>query len=98
MSLINDALKKAQKQRTGEAPSLGSMPAIGGESATRIAKRGKSDGFNTLMVRAGIGAAVLVVLVVGGYFAFRSSPTAKQVAATPPPAAVAPVVQSPAPS
>src|SRR4051812_33482415 len=94
MSLINDALKKAQKQRTGDAPSLGSMPAIGGEPAARIAKRSKPAGFNTLMIRAGIGAGVLVVLVIGGYFAFRSSPSTKPVAVTatttPAPVATAP--------
>ena len=36
MSLINDALKKAQKQRTGDAPPLASMPSIGGEPAATI--------------------------------------------------------------
>jgi hypothetical protein len=56
MSLINDALKKAQKQRTGEAPSLGSLPSVGGESPQRIAKRAKPAGFDTLIIRAGVGA------------------------------------------
>jgi hypothetical protein len=72
MSLINDALKKAQKQRTGETPTLSSMPSVGGESPQRIARRAKPAGFDTLMVRAGIGAGVLLVVVVGSYFAFRS--------------------------
>src|SRR5687768_9156673 len=74
MSLINDALKKAQKQRTGEAPPLASMPGVGGESPQRIAKRAKPAGFDTLMVRAGIGIAVVLVLGVGGYFALRQKP------------------------
>jgi len=74
MSLINDALKKAQKQRTGEAPSLGSMPSVGGESAVQISRRAKPSGFNTLLLRAGLGAGVLLVLVVGGYFALRGKP------------------------
>jgi len=75
MSLINDALKKAQKQRTGDVPPLASMPAIGGESAARIAKRGKPAGFNTLVLRLGLGAgALLAVIAIGGYFALRKKP------------------------
>jgi hypothetical protein len=72
MSLINDALKKAQKQRTGESPVFSSLPNVGGETPQRIARRAKPAGFETLMVRAGIGAVVLLVVVIGGYFAFRS--------------------------
>jgi hypothetical protein len=67
MSLINDALKKAQKQRTGETPSLASMPGIGGESPHRIAKRAKPAGFDTLIIRAGVGAGVVLVLAIGGW-------------------------------
>ena len=77
MSLINDALKKAQKQRTGEAPPLGSLPSVGGESASQISRRAKPAGFDTLFLRGGIGAGVLLVLVVGGYFAFRTKPEAR---------------------
>jgi len=73
MSLINDALKKAQKQRTGEAPVLASLPGVGGESATRIARRSKSGGPNSMLIWAGAGAGVLLLL--GGYFALRPSPT-----------------------
>jgi hypothetical protein len=86
MSLINDALKKAQKQRTGEAPPLASMPSVGGESAHRIAKRAKPAGFNTLLTRAGMGAGVMLVLVVGGYFILRSPPAEKSAGAGLPPA------------
>jgi hypothetical protein len=106
MSLINDALKKAQKQRTGEAPSLGSMPSVGGESAASISRRAKPGGFDTLVLRAGIGAAVVLVLSVGGYFALRHTPEDRgqktensptQVAATQPPAVSPPssVLRSP---
>ncbi len=104
MSLINDALKKAQKQRTGEAPSLGSLPSVGGESPQRIAKRAKPAGFDTLIIRAGVGAGIALLLVVGGYFVFRSAPEDRgqrtqnsptQTASTPSPA-VTPT--SPAPS
>lgn len=75
MSLINDALKKAQKQRTGEVPSLAAMPGIGGESAARIARSSRPGGANPLMLWTGVGAAV-IVLLVGGYLAF--SPAAKR--------------------
>src|SRR3954470_2172067 len=71
MSLINDALKKAQKQRTGDGPDLKTMPAIGGESAARIARRDKPAGFNTLVLWIGAGATFLAVLVIGGFFAVR---------------------------
>ena len=95
MSLINDALKKAQKQRTGEAPVLSSMPSVGGESPGRIARRAKPAGAETLVIRAGIGAGVLLVVVVGGYFAVRSDSQEKRTAlvdqpsASVPPAALA---------
>ncbi len=78
MSLINDALRKAQKQRTGEAPPLASMPAIGGESAVRIAKRSKPAGFNTLLLRLGLGTAGLAILIIGGTGLLRKNPAAPQ--------------------
>ena len=71
MSLINDALKKAQKQRTDESPPVGSMPSIGGEPAARIAKRAKPLGFNSLLMWIGIGAGLVAALVVGGFFLVR---------------------------
>lgn len=83
MSLINDALKKAQKQRTGEAPPLASMPSIGGERATQIAKRGKPPGFNALLLRLGLGAGGLLVLVIGGCIFLRSAKKTAAPAALP---------------
>ena len=73
MSLINDALKKAQKQRTGDTPPLASMPSIGGEPAARIAKRAKPAGFNALLIRGGLIGGAVLVLLVGGYFVMRGS-------------------------
>ena len=74
MSLINDALKKAQKQRTGDSPPLSAMPGVGGESAAKIAKRDKPAGFNAQLVRLSLAAGgLVVVLAVGGIFLFRSS-------------------------
>ncbi len=74
MSLINDALKKAQKQRTGEAPTLASMPGVGGESAHRIARRAKPTGFNTMMARAGMAGGAVLLLAVGAFFVLRGKP------------------------
>ncbi len=105
MSLINDALKKAQKQRTGETPPLASLPSVGGETPHRIAKRAKPAGFDTLIIRAGVGLGFLLVVVVGGYFALREKPetgnrkpensNAQTAALQPPPS---PAVQNPAPA
>lgn len=69
MSLINDALKKAQKQRTGEAPSLGSLPSVGGQSAHQISPRDKSFGPNLALIGGGIAAAVILI-GAGAFFAF----------------------------
>jgi hypothetical protein len=80
MSLINEALKKAQKQRTGESTPL---PAIGGESAERIARRSKSSGLNTLLLRLGIGGVVVTGVIVAGVFLLRK-PASVPVAATAP--------------
>jgi hypothetical protein len=82
MSLINDALKKAQKQRTGEAPALGSLPSVGGESARSISRRSKSSGPNLLLL-GGIAAAV-VVIGGGTWFALSGKPAASPQPATPP--------------
>lgn len=74
MSLINDALKKAQKQRTGESPTLGSMPGIGGQSAQQISRRTRSDETNTLLVKAGIAAGVALVIAIGAFVLLREKP------------------------
>ncbi len=89
MSLINEALKKAQKQRTGESAPL---PSIGGESAERIARRGKPAGFNALVTRIVIGV-VAVVAIVAVTIVFLRRPSAEPVATKP----AAPLAQTPAP-
>lgn len=71
MSLINDALKKAQKQRTGESPVLHTMPGVGGEPAARIAKRNKPIGFNSLLSWIAISAGSVLVLLIGIFFIVR---------------------------
>ncbi len=88
MSLINEALKKAQKQRTGETPSLSAAPSIGGERPDQIARRGKSSGLGEFLLPLGLGGAAVALVVVGAvYFFTRKSET-------PAPAAPAPVVAS----
>jgi cytoskeletal protein RodZ len=71
MSLINDALKKAQKQRTGDAPDLSKLPAIGGEPAARIARRDKPPAFNSMVLWIGVGATTVLILTVGAFFLIR---------------------------
>lgn len=85
MSLINDALKKAQRQRT-EAPAATAEGAAAG--GARIAKRGRALSSNT-MVLIGSGALVLIVLSVVITFNLvnePAKPARPAPAATPPPA------------
>lgn len=78
MSLINDALKKAQKQRTGGLPPLGSMPGVGGERATDLSHRarGSSGAPTGMLIGVGLGAIGLLALVVAGFLFLRSRPDA----------------------
>jgi len=76
MSLINEALKKAQKQRGAEVQPLSAMPSVGGEPAVQIARRGKSSGFPTRLVGFGIGAALLVGVIIGGVVLILRKPDA----------------------
>src|SRR6187402_3493366 len=91
MSLINEALKKAQKQRTGETPE---MPAVGGESAARIARRGQPAGLNALVLRISLGVVALAVVITGAVLILRR-PSAP--ASTVPPAATT-ATSAPAPA
>ncbi len=101
MSLINDALKKAQKQRTGDSTPLANLPSVGGEPAAKIAKRGKPVGYNSQLKRLAAGAAgVMLVALVGSYFAarhFSRPPDAVSAPMDAPPAATA-VATSPDPA
>lgn len=71
MSLINDALKKAQKQRTGESPPLDKLPSIGGETPARIARRDKPAGPDPMVIWMGVVAAAILTVFVGGFFLVR---------------------------
>ncbi|AOS45550.1 hypothetical protein Verru16b_02631 [Lacunisphaera limnophila] len=107
MSLINDALKKAQKQRTGEAPPLAAMPTIGGESPRHISRRGKPASSTPLYL--GLGGAGVLVVLVAGFFLLRPSsgpvapapaekPAVIVPANMPPPAIAATTQPAPAPT
>jgi hypothetical protein len=95
MSLINEALKKAQKQRTGDAPSLTSMPGVGGESAERIARRGRSSGGPNLLLWGGVGVAALAVVVAGAFLFLRRPAPAPTI---PPATTVSAPVPAPKPA
>jgi hypothetical protein len=62
MSLINDALKKAQKLQTQQPPASASPagPAAGAPSAPVVIRRGKPVGFETMLL--GLVAAVVVIV------------------------------------
>jgi cytoskeletal protein RodZ len=76
MSLINDALKKAQKQRTDGLPPLGSMPGVGGERAADLSHRarGSSGAPTGMLLGVGLGAVGLLALGVAGFLFLRSRP------------------------
>lgn len=98
MSLINDALKKAQRLRSDSPTDLSPIPGETGSG--HIAKRGRARSANTVVL-IGAGALVLVVLSVVAtiYLVNRPAPAAPQpsvAAATPNPAA--PAVSAPAAS
>jgi hypothetical protein len=99
MSLINDALKKAQKQRTGDSPPLSGMPGVGGEPAAKIARRDKPAGFNAQLTRLAVGAGgVLLVVLAGGFFILRISHRAPPLTPVPPAATVHPAPGTPPPA
>lgn len=82
MSLINEALKKAQRQRSGEAPPLASMPSIGGESPAHIARGAKPSPLKNLLLPLGLAGAALAAVALTATLFFRSKPTTQ---ASPPP-------------
>ena len=102
MSLINEALKKAQKLRTGDPVTIAPMPGSTGN--TRITKRSEPRSTQQLVLIAA-GALVLIVLSVVATFWFvnrtpEPKPAVKPVAvkpaepAVPSPTIVAPAIKS----
>ncbi len=85
MSIINNALKKAQRQR-----AAGGMPPMPGSAGgSSIGGGGGGSGQNLVMIIAG-AAVIIVVSVVATVYMLRESPT--------PPAAMETAVQVPAPT
>jgi hypothetical protein len=73
MSLINEALKKAQRQRTDGAPDASALPGAAGATSHRgPARSGKS-----IAMIAGGAVALVLVSVLGTYFLFRTAPDKK---------------------
>ncbi|WP_415907872.1 hypothetical protein [Oleiharenicola sp. Vm1] len=83
MSLINDALKKAQRQRTGDSPQS-QPPMPGGPSAPRRARG--DGGLNPQLLLLGAGALLGVLIATGAVFFFRRDRKPEPIAtvATPP--------------
>jgi hypothetical protein len=101
MSLINDALKKAQRQRTGHHSATSQPPMPGGGAAPLRSAGGKS-GSNPQLLLLGAGA-LLGVLIAAGFMIFVRggksdtvpAPTAAPVASTPAPKPAEPSVAAP---
>lgn len=76
MSLINEALKKAQRQRT-EAPVVvdTSIPPSTGGGSPRIAKRRQPMPARTLVLLIGGVFAVILMCGVLGFVIFRTDPS-----------------------
>ncbi|MCW5550492.1 MAG: hypothetical protein KIT44_16145, partial [Opitutaceae bacterium] len=89
MSLINDALKKAQRQRTADA--AGVTPPMPGESGGRIPRRGKPMASQAVLLALAGGAVLIVLSVVATVYLLRDP-------AEPAPVTVAAPVPQPAPA
>jgi hypothetical protein len=100
MSLINDALKKAARQRAEEQGEI--IPPMPGGGRRRVSRQGEPMRTQTLvLIIAGAVALIVVSVVITGVF-MTGKPAAKPVVAaiptqeaTPVPAAAKVVVQAP---
>lgn len=101
MSLINDALKKAQKQRTGETPAHHPvMPVTGSERPAQFSRPSNPPAILTLLMPISLSLIALMMLIGGGVWLFRdrgsvSPPVATTPAATTQVAMAAPVASAP---
>jgi hypothetical protein len=89
MSLINDALKKAQRQR-GEpesSPTASPTPPLTGAAPAHRAPRRKPPGFETQMLLIGGGAAVVIVALVVALVVVLRDKDEPRLAKSPPPEA-----------
>lgn len=95
MSLINDALKKAQRQRTGGAPETTPVPGGGSRPPVEAQQRANRAPQLTLLAS---GALLGVALAVGAVWLLRSDPPAPARAVAATPVAPAPLSSAPAPA
>ncbi len=95
MSLINEALKKAQKQRGGEVPPPSAMPAVSGQPAAQPARPSRPVRSGAPVLAIGISAAVVVAVVAGGAFIFLRPKSAEPIPQNPPIVAQSPRPQPP---
>lgn len=88
MSLINEALKKAQRQRLEATQSTPPLPGVDSSNPPiRVPRRDKPQDFQSqLLLVGGLALVLLCALILGGVFLWRAlrSPTVK----APPPAAM----------
>lgn len=94
MSLINEALKKAQRQRTAAEPA---QPLPGGNGGPAPRKRGRALPTQTLLLIVAGAAALIVVSVVLTIFLVRSEPGTTEPTAPVTAKADAPAATVPAP-
>lgn len=80
MSLINEALKKAQKQRTHDPLSAIPLSVPSGAPPPRVAKRKDPMPAQTLVIISTLCLVLLVALGAGAWFVFKES--AVQIAAS----------------
>ncbi len=93
MSLINEALKKAQKLRTGDPAAVAPVPGAGN---TRITKRAEPRSTQQLVLIAASALALVVLTVVATFWFINRTPEPKP---APKPIAVKPAdVSGPAPT
>lgn len=100
MSLINDALKKAARQRAEELADV--APPMPGGGHRRVSRHGQPMGKQTIVLIAGAAVALVVVSVVITGMLMTGKPEPKPVVAsqpkpaspTPPPATPTVVVQA----
>ncbi|MBS0662808.1 MAG: hypothetical protein JSR48_06055, partial [Verrucomicrobia bacterium] len=86
MSLINEALKKAQHQRSGPPADLPPMP--GSSDGSHAARRGRGLPARAVVWIAAGGGAVVVIAVLVTIALVRREPAPPPAAAPVPPAAV----------
>ena len=96
MSLINDALKKAQKQRTGESAPRDGSPGVATDRPAGPGQRRSTGASNVPILQIALGGGAVLLFVVGCVFLVQFLIN-RPVAPTPPkPAAIVEAAPKPA--